>query len=55
MTLREIRKFELELLDDIFELASEPVADPEDRQKVEPFFYKLEEEADGEKARTATR
>lgn len=51
-----MRECKLELLADIFELASEPVADPEEiRQNVEAFFYKLEEEADGEKTRTATR
>jgi hypothetical protein len=56
MTPAEVRKFKVELLDDIHELASEPVADPEEiRQKVEAFFSKLEAEADGEKTRTATR
>ena len=51
-----MREFKLELLDDIFELAFTPVVDPEEiRQKVEAFLYKLEEEADGEKTRTATR
>jgi hypothetical protein len=53
MTPADIRRFKLELLDDIHELASEPVADAEEiRQKVEGFFSRLEEEADGEKTRT---
>jgi hypothetical protein len=43
MTAAEIRDFKVELLDEIHELASDPVADPEDvRQKVEQFFAKLE-------------
>jgi hypothetical protein len=39
MTPAEIRRFKIELLDDVYELASEPVADPEEiRLKVEAFF-----------------
>ena len=52
MTPAEIRSFKVESLDDIHELASEPVADAESvRQRVEVFFTKLEEEI-GEKTRT---
>jgi hypothetical protein len=56
MTPAKVRSLKVELLDDIHELASEPVADPEEtRRKVEGFFSKPEEEADGEKTRTTTR
>ena len=49
MTPAEIRGCKVELLDDIHELASEPVADAEAvRQRIEAFFSKLEEEI-GEK------
>ena len=52
MTIQELRDFKVELLDDIHELATEPVADPESvRQKIEEFFMKLEA-ANGEKAST---
>jgi hypothetical protein len=45
MTPAEIRKFKVELLDDIHELASDPVSDAEEvRAKVEAFFSKLEAE-----------
>lgn len=55
MALAEIREFKLKVLDDIHELATGPVAVPEDlRAKVESFF-ELEEEADGKKTRTTTR
>ena len=51
MTPAEIRSLKVELLDDIHELAPEPVADAEAvRQMVEAFFT-LEEEI-GEKTRT---
>jgi hypothetical protein len=51
MDAAEIRQFKVEVLDDIHELATEPVADPETlRSKVEAFFDKLE--ADSGKART---
>jgi hypothetical protein len=52
MTPAEIGSFKVELLDDIHELPSEPVADAEAvRQRVEALFTKLEEEI-GEKTRT---
>jgi hypothetical protein len=50
MTIAEIRDFKVSLLDDIHELASDPVADPEElRQKVEAFFSRLEAESGKEK------
>jgi hypothetical protein len=56
MTLREIRDFKIELLGDVHELASDPVADPEAiREKVEAFFSRLEAETDGKETRTAAR
>jgi hypothetical protein len=49
MTPPETRSFKVELLDDVHELASDPVGDAEQiRQKVEVFFSKLEAEI-GEK------
>jgi hypothetical protein len=55
MNAQDIREFKVELLDEIHELASEPVVDPEPiRRKVESFFSKLEE-AIGEKTGTAAR
>lgn len=45
MEAAEVRQFKVELLDEIHELATEPVADPESlRQKIEDFFSKLEAE-----------
>ena len=56
MTPAEIREFKIDLLDDIHELATEPVGDPEAiRRKVEEFFSKLEAETNGKEARTAAR
>ena len=43
MTPAEIRDFKIELLDEIFELASDPIADPEPvRERIEAFFAELE-------------
>jgi hypothetical protein len=45
MTPQELREFKIELLDDIHELATEPVNDPEAvKAKVEEFFDRLESE-----------
>ena len=45
MTAADIKQFKVELLDDIHELAQDPVADPEEiRVKVERFFAELEAE-----------
>jgi hypothetical protein len=42
MNAQVIREFKLELLDEIHELATEPVADPEPiKQKIESFFQRL--------------
>jgi len=49
MDVAESGRFKVELLDDIHELATEPVGDLEGvRQRVEDFFVKLEAD-DGEK------
>ena len=44
MTAAEIRRFKVELLDDVNDLAHEPVPDPDNlRQKVEDSFKQLED------------
>jgi hypothetical protein len=50
MDAAEIRQFKVELLDEIHELATEPVADPESlRVRIEEFFDKLEAESGKER------
>lgn len=45
MTSQELQQAKVELLDEIHELAADPVADPEPiKQKLEAFFQKLEAE-----------
>ena len=46
MDIAELRRFKVDLLDEIHELGTEPVADLEGvRRKVEDFFSKLEAES----------
>ena len=52
MTRDELRAAKIELLDDLHELATEPVVDPEPvRQRVEALFARLETEQNGEEGR----
>lgn len=45
MTIAEMRAFKLELMDDVWELAQEPVGHPEAiRERVDAFFERLETE-----------
>jgi hypothetical protein len=49
MNVREIRRFKVDLLDEIHELAHDPLADlAAARRKVEEFFSRLEDKS-GEK------
>jgi hypothetical protein len=45
MTPQELHNFKIDLLDELHELATEPVADPEPiKQRIEAFFQRLEAE-----------
>jgi hypothetical protein len=51
MTPHEVRQFKVDILDDIHELATEPVADPAPiRDKIVSFLRRVESELNGEKA-----
>jgi hypothetical protein len=48
MTPAEIRIFKVELLDEVHELASDPVADADGvKRKIEAFFTRLENHLNG--------
>ena len=51
MNAQTIREFKIELLDDLHELASEPVADPEPTKRIIEAFFQRLEEVNGEEAR----